>query len=625
MPGIPPDHLFNLTRYTIIVKKEFMNACRAAIIMLESHPRKGYKLEETLRSTSNHPRSGQLVADKKLCSHPPVKKDIKRMKKVCTCLACCICTFFLGLLLAAPAPLRAQQIDTPPTYTLQLMTILDKFTADAELQKIRKRGYDAYLAEYTTQTGRIIYKLRSGKFKTRAAAVAAADQYTEKEGGSVMIVSENAGAGEASRAAAEPAAADGAAAPKGKTVRVTVKDKDTAARPNSLQEKVSALRRGETPAKMKAEQKPEDEIWFTIQTSTEFDKRSAERRINKLRDKGYDAYCTEIVQNGKEFYKIRFGKYGTSKEASEAAENYNARERRNGMVVKIASGVDVASSGDRAAASKKQEPAENTDTREQGQPAAPKKPAALAAAPRNQNSQEPEELPEEIDDRQPAKEQRPPAAGPARKVQPPTAELPSEPEPQAGQKGASDGGREAPPLDDTDAAQVQPPPEQAPKADEPEHMTKIYAYREKSGALNLTNRYEDVPEALRKSIDCISRYPVRIREIAKNSIRLTVEDQEERTEIILAGLTFSGQSESARAYLKALGRKPLRLKYNPWLQTKDNAVAGRLYTKDGFYINLDIMRKGLGQYDAATLPPDQQKAFRQAQGGAKSQNEGGRE
>ena len=537
------------------------------------------------------------------------------MKKFSSCLVFFICSVFLELFLPDAAPLRAQQLDPPPTYTLQLKTIPDKPTAETELQKIRKSGYDAYLAEYTTQTGRVIYKLRIGKFKTRAAAVAAADEYAAQEGGSVMIVAENIKDAEASRPSAEPTAADEADAAKGKSVRVTVKNADTTPHSSSLQEKVAALRRGEIPAQKQV--KPEDEIWYTIQVSTEPDKRSAERKINKLRDKGFDAYCAEITQNGRQLFKIRFGKYTSSEEARRNAENYTSRERRTCLVVKIASGMDVYPSGDSAAPTEKQEQAADTDVRELKQPKAVAKTVAPAAAARKQASQEPEEPAAKPEERQSAPAQRSVAAAAVLEEQAPAAEMPSEPEPQAPKKAKSHGEREAAPPDETDSAQVQPPREEAPIADAPERMTKIYAYREKSGALNLTNRYEDVPVALRQNIDYISLFPMRIRKIAKNGLRLTLEDKDERKEVILAGLTFSGQSESARAYLEALKNKPLRLKYNPWLTTKDGAIAGRLYLKEGFYINLDMMRKGLGQYDKTTLAPDQQEAFRQALNGSK--------
>jgi hypothetical protein len=375
----------------------------------------------------------------------------------------------------------------------------------------------------------------------------------------------------------------------------------------------------------KLRQKPDDELWFTIQTSTELDKRSAERRINKQRDKGYDAYCTEVMQNGRQLYKIRFGRYASAKEAGDAAETYNVRERRNCMVVKIVSGIDVASSGDRGPAAKKQEQALGSDRPEQERAETAAQPAATAAAAlaQNPNPTDPAELPEEARIRQPGEATQPAAAEPGQIERPPAVEMPSEPEPQAERTLAADAEGATAPAADAEASQKEPlRQEEPPVADEPERMTSIYAYRVTSGALNLTNRYEDIPEELRKNIDYISLFPARIRDIAKNSFRMTLDVQGERKEIILAGLAISDKSESARAYLAALGTSPLRLKYNPWLSAKDGAIAGRLYLKEGSYVNLDMVRKGLGKYDAATLAPDQQEAFRQAQEAAKREHAG---
>jgi hypothetical protein len=211
-------------------------------------------------------------------------------------------------------------------------------------------------------------------------------------------------------------------------------------------------------------------------------------------------------------------------------------------------------------------------------------------------------------------------------AQMPAAEMPSEPEPsqpapKPAQKDALQEVREHMERADNDSQPEQPADGPA-AVDAPERMTKIYAYRETSGALNLTNRYEDIPEALRKNVEYISVFPVRIKEPAKNGNRLVLEVEGQKTDIILAGFTMPKHSEPALAYIDALKTKPLRLKYNPWKTTKDGAIAGRLFMKEGSYINLDMVRKGLGECSAETLAPDQQEAFRRAQDAAKREHAG---
>ena len=517
-----------------------------------------------------------------------------------------VCTALWAILIAdATYAQQPQSAVIAPSYSLQIMTILEKFKADEELQKVRKRGYDAYLSEYTTETGKVIYKLRSGKYASHAAAAVAARDYENKEGRAVMVVAahEDARADEAPPAhkASVPDTADEKKDAGKQTVRVTVQDAKKTSDPSSLQQKIAALKRGEMPAQKKktAMQQPDDSLWFTLQTNTEPDKRSAERRINRWREKGYEAYCVEApMQNGKTLFKIRIGKYGSQKEASLAAEQFNTHERRGCMVVKITPAGDIES--DTAAGKSKPVPIE-------------------------QAQDEPDEIEPTVPP-QKVKRSAQTTVAPDGEAQMPTAEMPSEPEPlqptaKPSQKAADREVREQPDSADNDSQLAQPV--DAPAAvDAPERMTKIYAYRETSGALNLTNRYEDIPEAVRKNVEYISLFPVRIKEFAKNGHRLTLEVEGKQTDIILAGLTMPKQSEPARGYLEALKTKPLRLKYNPWRTTKDGAIAGRLFLKEGSYINLDMVRKGLGEFSAETLALDQQEAFRRAQDAAKRERLG---
>ena len=495
---------------------------------------------------------------------------------------------------------------TPQTFTLQIKTILDKPTADEELQKVLKLGYKAYLEEYTIQAGQKVYKLRTGKYANRPEAVAAAAAYEAKEGAMVMIVTAREDAplpGDVppGQKAAPPDMAGEKKDAGKKTVKVTVKDAEKPSLQNSLAQKVAALKRGEMPVQdtKKTMRRPDDKLWYTLQTNTEQDKHSTERRINQLRDKGYDAYCVEApLQNGKTQFKIRFGKYGSAEEAGQAAQQFYTRERRGCLVVKVTPSGDTEAGPAGAAAA----PAAAEQMNEQQEEIEPKTPPQAAKSPAQKTV-----MPEDEE-------------------QAPAAEMPSEPEPlqqakKRAQKGSAQGYSEQAASADNDAEPMKAADE-PPALPAPERLTKIYAYREESGALNLTNRFEDIPEAVRKNIEHIALFPVHFNELSKNSSRLTLDADGERTEIILAGFTMPKNSGPARAYLEALKTKPLRLKYNPWQKTKDGATAGRLFLKEGSYINLDMVRKGLGECNTETLAPDQQDAFRQAQEAAKRERAG---
>ncbi len=521
-----------------------------------------------------------------------------------------LCFFACGALLPMlPAGTAcAQQAHgpvSPQSFTLQIMTLLDRFSADTELQKIRRRGFSAYISEYTTESGKTIYKIRSGKYANRSSAVAAAKEYQAKEGVAVMVVtaSDDAPAGKAQSAQKEavPDSSEKKKTAGEKNVRITVQDAEKTSRPTSLQEKVAALERGRMPAQDKKPdtQEPVDVVWFTLQTSTEPDKQSAERRINQLGRKGYEAYFVETpLDSGKTQYKIRIGKYGSPEEAGQAAQKFNDRERRGCMVVKIAP----------------------TGSVESEQPS----PAGRFAADEQQQN-EPDDIDAEAHS-QTAKYKVRKTDAPDDTEHMPAADLPSEPEPaqpaaQHAKKASAPDAIEQLERTDNDAEQMEAA-DAAVEEVAAKRMTKIYAYRTESGAINLTNRYEDIPEASRQNIEYISLFPVHIKSLAKNGARLTLEADGQQTDIVLAGFAMPKKSEPVRAYLEELKTKPLRLKYSPSQTTKDGAIAGRLFLKEGSYINLDMVRKGLGECSVQTLASDQQEAFRQAQEAAKRERVG---
>jgi cell division septation protein DedD len=490
---------------------------------------------------------------------------------------------------------------SPQSFTLQIMTLLDKFTADTELQKVRKRGYSAYLFEYTTESGKVIYKIRSGKYANRSSAVAAAKEYQAKEGVAVMVVTASddgpAGKTQTVQKAVEPGPADDKKPESGKNVRIKVQDTEKTSRSTSLQEKIAALERGQMPVqdKQTAKQEPDNGgIWFTLQISTEPDKQSAERRINQLGRKGYDAYCVETpMQNGNTQFKIRIGKYGSPEEAGRVAQKFNLQEHRGCIVVKItpesyAETDQPALTGGAAAAGQHQGEPDEIQT------------ATFSQAKKNKVHKT-----DSLDDTEHM----------------PSADVPSEPEPA--QPVTKHTAKASEPEDVEQTESTDNDSEQTGVAEAaPKRMTKIYAYRAESGAINLTNRYEDIPEAGRQNIEYISLFPVHIKELSKNGPRLTLEADGKQTEMILAGFSMPQKSESVCSYLDDLKTKPLRLKYSPGQKTKDGAIAGRLFLKEGSYINLDMVRKGLGECNVQTLASDQQEAFRQAQDAAKREHAG---
>jgi DedD protein len=65
---------------------------------------------------------------------------------------------------------------------------------------------------------------------------------------------------------------------------------------------------------------------WTVQVNAFPDERSAKIWVDRLKDKGYNAYLTEASNNGKLWYRVRIGNYGTREEANKALETLKSQE-----------------------------------------------------------------------------------------------------------------------------------------------------------------------------------------------------------------------------------------------------------------------------------------------------------
>ena len=74
-----------------------------------------------------------------------------------------------------------------------------------------------------------------------------------------------------------------------------------------------------------AEQKENDKGW-TVQVNALPDERSAKIWVDRLQNKGYRAYVTEVRNQDKLWYRVRVGKYGTRDEADKMLETLKNKE-----------------------------------------------------------------------------------------------------------------------------------------------------------------------------------------------------------------------------------------------------------------------------------------------------------
>jgi cell division septation protein DedD len=312
--------------------------------------------------------------------------------------------------------------------------------------------------------------------------------------------------------------------------------------------------------------------WFTIQVSTLLDKAATDSYTSKLKQKGFPAYIVENqTSKGKPLYKIRIGKYKTRAEAEKAAQSYKKQEKKPGIVVQ----------------SKNENPSAASSVSEKSAPI-PELSKDTAQPPTDPITQ---------------KESPPPA--PEKEVDSSQKQNKKSPEKTAPQ----------PAKDNQTATETA----------WPETVTNIFAYRGPKDALNLTNQYNKIPEPLRHRIEYISHFPVRFLGPDRKGPGLLFEVEGEQKKIIPAGvrMPLKDPDDYALSYFEQnLKDIPLRLKYNPGATTPDGTFVGRLYLKAGTFINLEMVRNGIGACSLETIAPDQHAEFKKAEEHARKQKAG---
>jgi cell division septation protein DedD len=74
-----------------------------------------------------------------------------------------------------------------------------------------------------------------------------------------------------------------------------------------------------------AAEKDQSKIW-RAQVNAYPDERSAKQIVDRLKNKGYNAYVTEVQNNGKTWFRVSVGKYSSRDEADKAVEALKTKE-----------------------------------------------------------------------------------------------------------------------------------------------------------------------------------------------------------------------------------------------------------------------------------------------------------
>ena len=84
--------------------------------------------------------------------------------------------------------------------------------------------------------------------------------------------------------------------------------------------------------KTKTEPTPQERFW-TVQVNATPDEKSAQRLVERLKEKGYDAYTVTINQNGRDWHRVRVGHVATRSQAQELLDELQTKENFKPIIV----------------------------------------------------------------------------------------------------------------------------------------------------------------------------------------------------------------------------------------------------------------------------------------------------
>jgi cell division protein FtsN len=207
-------------------------------------------------------------------------------------------------------------------FTMQVATLLNKSLADAHVDRLKKKGYPVYIIHNTSSAGKLLTKLRIGKYKTEAEAKAAALSFRKKEKASCIIVKSKADIS-LKGTPAEPAKA--LSAPE---VGPALKKKKFADRQASL-EKAAEKRTKEPVKPVPVKKKISPSVTYSIQTGSYKNKKQADDETVRLQSWGVDAYSEKVDLKEKGvWYRVKVGKFGTFKEAKKFQSGLRQKDKK---------------------------------------------------------------------------------------------------------------------------------------------------------------------------------------------------------------------------------------------------------------------------------------------------------
>jgi cell division protein FtsN len=108
-----------------------------------------------------------------------------------------------------------------------------------------------------------------------------------------------------------------------KAAKVTAKPDTQLAKPT--EDKAAKPQPPANTAKSESTDSAEARVW-RAQVDAFPDERSAKQLVDRLKNKGYNAYVTEVQYRGKPWYRVSVGKYGAREEADKVVSALKGKE-----------------------------------------------------------------------------------------------------------------------------------------------------------------------------------------------------------------------------------------------------------------------------------------------------------
>gem|GEM_PF-1106548 len=554
------------------------------------------------------------------------------VKKIVYCAA--------GLLVLSSLAVQPVSAAQAAQYTVQAETLSFEPAARAVVNRLAGHGYDAYFESHTGADGKVVYKVRFGRFATRAEADEAAREYRRKEQRDCFVVQ------------AVPTPLPGSRQPEiareQPSTEYALQDAPVVPREVAAGAPQAAVRTGE---------------FYTVQIAAKSDGAVAQALASELQRKGYAAYVLPPdPADAKMLHRIRFGTYETRAQAEQAGSSYAERERGDFLVVLSPPGRTAAVMNAGSAEEAASVPASLVvqvftvqvcvrETRESAEKYAEQVRAKgfdpyivryeasngkvlyrvrmgsyqeraraeeLASAYEQQGGRD--YLVVRTVQEMPLSDGPVPAEPPAIALEPPAV-----PEPVIAPEIAPeiDGAVQEPAV--TEQTPDMPAPVAPPEkpADWPATVVKVYAYTGPDNELNLTNAYAKIPKQLLGRIQYVSIFPVMFMEVPETGNAFVMEVEGVRRMVRLEGIRLPAEqrAQAVDGIRELLSAEPLRLKYAPAGERSD-LLTGSLYYRAGADVQIELIKRGLATVDESSVPAGRYDAFQAASERARDLNAG---